>query len=191
MIMVSACHSPAHASEILEQIFERCFLATENTRLIGGAEEPLYLPSADGQPQHRLYYREDYFASALHEVSHWCIAGQERRAQRDFGYWYEPEGRDAETQTAFLQAEARPQAVECYLSLACGYRFQLSLDSFDPENYGAMRNAFAARVAAEASNIRQRGLPPRAALLFDALACEYATGLSSRSLPVVSMEQLL
>ncbi len=42
--------------------------------------------------------RTDFFASALHEISHWCVAGKARREQVDFGYWYCPDGRDAMTQ---------------------------------------------------------------------------------------------
>ena len=37
---------------------------------VGGGSEPVYLPSADPEREpHRIVYREDYFASALHEVA--------------------------------------------------------------------------------------------------------------------------
>ena len=99
-------------SRRLEEVFNRCFLLTENTRLVGGSAEPLYRPAGDGQEQHLLYYREDYFASALHEVAHWCIAGEARRQLVDFGYWYAPEGRDSQQQRAFESVEVKPQALE-------------------------------------------------------------------------------
>ncbi len=50
------------------------------------------------------------FASALHEISHWCIAGKARRELVDFGYWYCPDGRDAMTQSQFEDVEVKPQA---------------------------------------------------------------------------------
>jgi elongation factor P hydroxylase len=78
---------------------------------------------------HLLWYREDYFASALHEVAHWCIAGEQRRQQLDFGYWYAPDGRSPEQQGAFEAVEYKPQALEWFFSLACGYRFRLSADN--------------------------------------------------------------
>ena len=103
----------------LEAVFARCFARTENTRLVGGAAEPLYQPAGKGNGPHSLYFREDYFASALHEVAHWCIAGIERRQRVDFGYWYAPEGRSDDQQRAFESVEVRPQALEWYFSLAC------------------------------------------------------------------------
>jgi elongation factor P hydroxylase len=120
----SACYS----SRRLEILFERCFLEDYHTRLIGGALEPLYRPGR-GTALHQVYYRQDYFASALHEVAHWCIAGQRRRQQEDFGYWYAPDGRDQKTQRSFEQVEVKPQALEWHFSRACGYRFRLSVDN--------------------------------------------------------------
>lgn len=104
-------------SRRLEAAFAACFARDYNTRLLGGADEPVYIPAgedwaAGATAYHRLYYREDYFASALHEVAHWCIAGRERRLRRDFGYWYAPDGRDAARQAAFQRVEVAPQALE-------------------------------------------------------------------------------
>ena len=172
----------------LEQVFDACFAASENTRLLGGFDEPLYLPSGedgDGPPAawHRLCYREDYFASALHEVSHWCIAGPQRRLLRDFGYWYAPDGRNAEQQAAFQSVEVRPQALEWCLSRACGYPFRVSLDNLDGGAAArASERAFRLAVVAEANRMAQRGLPPRARRFFDALALEFDTRLHSAEL---------
>ena len=179
-----------HAPVVLERVFNHCFLDSENTRLIGGASEPLYLPADKDCAENRLYYREDFFASALHEAAHWCIAGRERRGLRDFGYWYEPEGRSIDQQASFLAAEARPQALEWYFSMACGYPFQPSLDSFDPEGYEAMYRTFVGRVVAQAGRLRATGLPLRAGRFFDALAAEFGTGLSTGALPHLTREQL-
>jgi len=81
----------------LESVFNALFLPTYGTRLVGGADEPLYLPAKHGKP-HTIYYRDDYTSSALHECAHWCIAGPERRQLEDYGYWYAPDGRSREQQ---------------------------------------------------------------------------------------------
>ncbi len=39
---------------------------------------------------------------------HWCIAGKARRNRVDFGYWYCPDGRDAQTQSQFEDVEVKP-----------------------------------------------------------------------------------
>ena len=179
-----------HDPVALERVFNHCFLDSESTRLIGGASEPLYLPADKACAENRLYYREDFFASALHEAAHWCIAGRERRGLRDFGYWYEPEGRNGDQQASFLVVEARPQALEWYFSTACGYPFQPSLDSFDPEGYEAMYSTFVGRVVAQTERLRADGLPLRAERFFDALAAEFGTGLSTGALPQLTREQL-
>ena len=90
----------------LEQIFRECFFAEYATIPVGGAPEPLYVPSPEVlRKPHRVVYREDYFASALHEVVHWWIAGAERRKLEDYGDWYRPDGRDPREQAEFERAE--------------------------------------------------------------------------------------
>jgi hypothetical protein len=86
----------------LERVFDDCFSVDYRTILIGGGSEPVYLPSGDlTLKPHRIIYREDFFASALHEVAHWCLAGTRRRLLEDYGYWYRPDGRNREEQEAF------------------------------------------------------------------------------------------
>ena len=68
-------------------------------------------------------------AKSLLEISHWCVAGKERRGLSDFGYWYAPDGRTAAQQQAFERVEVKPQALECLFTLACGRRFQVSQDN--------------------------------------------------------------
>ena len=89
-------------SERLERAFADCFADKLHTRLQGGADEPLYQPALQQGHSHVLHYRADYFASALHEVAHWCIAGTARRRQVDFGYWYAPDGRSGNEQLASI-----------------------------------------------------------------------------------------
>lgn len=166
----------------LEAVFAGCFAGRENTRLLGGAREPLYVPAGEAEGgmaarHHRLFYREDYFASALHEVAHWCIAGAERRLLRDFGYWYAPDGRSPEQQAAFQAVEVAPQALEWWFARACGYPFRVSLDNLaGGEAARRSEAAFKDAVTERANALREHGLPPRARRFFDALAREFATG---------------
>jgi elongation factor P hydroxylase len=169
----------AFDSRVLEDVFNGCFLTTERTRLQGGAAEPLYRPAGGAGELHTLFYREDYFASALHEAAHWCIAGPARRRQVDFGYWYAPEGRDPVQQRAFEAVEIKPQALEWIFSLACGYRFQVSVDNLDATT-GALPDTreFCRALVSEARRRQYGGLPPRAERFFSALASRFGTGVT-------------
>ena len=162
-----------HRSADLEVLFGQCFWARWYTRLDGGGSEPQYLPDTANR-LHRLIYREDFFASALHETAHWCIAGARRRRQVDFGYWYLPDGRDAVAQRAFEAVEARPQALEWVFSVAAGVPFRPSVDNL--AGAGGDGAAFAQAVAGALFRYLEDGLPPRAALFADALGAAYGTG---------------
>jgi len=151
-----------NADEIIE-VFEASFRAT---RLRGGYEEPFYSPASETQPA-TIRFKEDFAASALHEVAHWCIAGRHRRMLPDFGYWYEPE-RDGETQTRFETVEAPPQALEWIFSVAAARSFRVSFDNFDlPAD---RRDAFRRRVHRTVRDRLAAGLPVRAQTFADALA---------------------
>lgn len=160
-----------HDSQDLIQLFERCFAASHNTRLVGGATEPVYLPAAAEQPMHRILFTRDYFRSALHEVAHWCVAGAERRQQLDYGYWYAPDGRSAEQQTAFEQVEVKPQALEWLFCEAAGHRFRVSLDNLSGEATDPA--PFSQRVVAQVQAYLSNGIPERAACYIDALLNHY------------------
>ncbi|MFM7274442.1 MAG: elongation factor P hydroxylase [Gammaproteobacteria bacterium] len=155
-------------------LFDALFLPTENTRLLAGGEEPLYLPAGTAGAPARIVFRHDYVASALHEVAHWCIAGAARRALPDYGYWYAPDGRGPAEQRAFEALEAKPQALEWIFSIACGLPFRPSIDNLD----GAALDArgFGARIAREAAHFSRAGLPARAARFRDALAGRFGGG---------------
>ena len=177
--MSSASPSPASPDaprlRRLEAIFHACFEDEYATTLEGGGDEPLYIASPDpGSAPHRIVYREDYFASALHEIAHWFLAGASRRALDDYGYWYHPDGRSPDQQLAFEQVEARPQALEWILSEACGHAFHLSADNLEG---GAGPSArFAAAVEREKSRLEHDGLPPRAARFVRALRAAWSVG---------------
>jgi len=160
----------------VEAVFSRCFLASANTRLAGGFDEPLYQPAVGKEQNHELRYREDFFASALHEASHWCIAGPVRRQQTDFGYWYAPDGRSASQQRAFENVEYKPQALEWFFSRACGHSFRISVDNLSPcGGDSAPDDAFEGRVLAQARHWCQVGLPADGARFFVALCREFGT----------------
>lgn len=152
----------------LIDIFDRLFVGSCNTRLIAMGDEPVYYPADDVFAYHRLIFRHDYFSSALHEISHWCIAGPQRREQVDFGYWYQPDGRTEAQQQAFEQVEVKPQALEWMLSNAAGHRFRISADNLSG-GIGASE-AFVEAVAQQARHWCDMPMPTRAAQLAEALA---------------------
>lgn len=170
-------HDPAD----LVRLFDATF-AAENTRLlphadawrgaIGFADEPVYVPANSDCPFHRVVFAHGYFASALHEVAHWCLAGTARRQRIDYGYWYEPDDRDAATQAEFERVEARPQAIECAFSRAAGFRFRVSADNLSGIEVDT--GAFERKVMHALMVFERDGFPPRARRFLDALAGFYA-----------------
>jgi len=169
--------APHHAS-VLEQIFAQCFEDRWNTCLYGGADEPYYQPANSIRPTHSLFYREDFFASALHEIAHWCIAGSERRLLPDFGYWYAPEGRSAQEQANFEAAECKPQALEWIFSRACNYPFRPSIDNFQDNGEVPDTRAFRERIVEQVIRWQCAGLPERAMTFFTALSGVYGNTVS-------------
>lgn len=149
-----------HRIEDATALFDGLFADTFRTRLLPGGGEPLYLPANDDCAYHRVIFAHGFFASALHEASHWCIAGSRRRALEDYGYWYLPDGRDARQQHDFEVVEAPPQALELLFSRACGLRFHVSVDNLG--EVAVDRDDFRARVEARAERYEREGLPQRA-----------------------------
>ena len=134
---------------IVVKLFDKLFNKSYRTCLIGGAQEPLYEPAACIDQLHKLFFREDYLSSALHEVAHWCIAGSQRLLKQDFGYWYRPDGRSTNEQRQFEKVEVKPQALEWMFSIACGHQFSISLDNLsgsssssdaNPDGYCAVQS---------------------------------------------------
>ena len=146
-------------------LFNSVFAVSDKTTLIGNAAEPYYQP---GSP-HRIYFRSDYLRSALHEVAHWCVAGRRRRQLPDYGYWYSPDGRDAEQQQAFFVVEARPQAVERYFCEAIGILFSASVDNVGAHIEPQQLRRFEARIQECCDQLERAGLPLRAARFVTAL----------------------
>jgi len=168
-----------HNPDQLIQIFNQLFINPHNTCLARcddhGHDEPIYLPASDDFKRHRILFAHGFFASALHEISHWCIAGEQRRLLVDYGYWYEPDGRSADKQREFEQVEIKPQAIEWILSKACGLAFNISTDNLegDAQAIAAGRALFAENVVKQVKIYLLNGLPERADVLKQALLDYY------------------
>tara|TARA_Y100000296_G_scaffold28836_1_gene33637 strand:- start:837 stop:1505 length:669 start_codon:yes stop_codon:yes gene_type:complete len=142
-----------------------------NTRLVLGDDEPIYIPAGNEKPYHQIVFAHGFFSSALHEIAHWCIAGEKRRLLEDYGYWYCPDGRDAAQQADFEKVEVKPQAIEWAFTEAAGRKFQVSTDNLngaEPDREGFTRN-----VAAQLEAFKTNGFPPRAERFIQALSSEF------------------
>lgn len=153
---------------LIENIFSNCFAENFHTRLVGGAEEPLYLPET-AHSHAEIHYRSDYRRSALHEIAHWCVAGPLRRGLTDYGYWYSSEDRDSTKQAAFFCVEAKPQALESLFCEAAGIAFTVSVDNLSLDIPQSMLEQFENWLRRERIQFQKNGLPKRAALFSQAL----------------------
>ena len=153
----------------LMEAFRGLFHSEYDTLLVSGGEEPIYIPSENNMSA-KIIFREDFFASALHEVAHWCIAGAERRKLLDYGYWYCPDGRTSEEQARFEQVEIKPQALEWIFSKACGYRFRISADNL--EQCQGPSKQFKLKLVQQVWNYCE-SMPMRAVKFTEALAEEF------------------
>lgn len=162
-----------HQYQDLITIFNQCFGEEYNTQLEKGGDEPIYLPADESRPYHAIFFARGFFSSALHECAHWLIAGEKRRLQVDFGYWYEPDGRTKEQQALFQSAEVKPQAMEWILSRAAGCPFRVSIDNLSGEELD--RSTFIHAVHNQVKSYCEQGLAPRAKKFHDALCLFYGT----------------
>ncbi len=162
-----------HNYQDLIQLFEQCFYETYNTRLVKGGDEPFYSPANQERSYHAIYFAHGFYRSALHECSHWFLAGDARRQLEDFGYWYAPDGRDASQQKLFEKVEVKPQAIEWILSVAAGHPFCVSVDNLN----GVVTDSqpFKEAVYAQVQLYASDGLPARAEIFRQALSQFYAT----------------
>lgn len=157
----------------LIHLFNRLFQQAEQTILVGGASEPLYLPKTTETPYHQIFFTYDYYSSALHEIAHWSVAGIERRQLVDYGYWYKPDGRDTNEQQLFEQVEIKPQAIEWIFSVAAGVSFRVSADNIAGNNIAS--DTFKKNIYLQVLTYMQNGLPTRAELFRQALIHFYKT----------------
>lgn len=165
-----------HNYKDLILLFNHLFANSENTELVKGEDEPIYLPASVHNSKHRIIFAHGFYASALHEISHWCIAGPKRRLLEDFGYWYAPDGRNAEQQAEFEHVEVKPQAIEWAFSLAAKKPFQVSVDNLS--GVAGDRFAFQQKVKQQLIQYIKQGFPTRAGLFIDALIAFYQPGFT-------------
>ena len=162
-----------HDPQDLIAIFQSCFLNTHNTVLVRGGDEPIYYPQTQDGKSAQIIFARGYFSSALHEIAHWLVAGDKRRMLEDYGYWYEPDGRDAQKQALFQQVEIKPQAIEWILSKASGYRFRISNDNLSGESLDSEQ--FKDDIYQQVLSYKEKGLPERTLIFQEALSKFYKT----------------
>lgn len=170
----TSCHM-THSSDELIVLFNQCFKHTHSTELVKGNDEPLYQPKSTYNNYHQVIFAHGFFSSALHEIAHWCIAGPQRRLRVDYGYWYQPDGRDQYQQNAFEQVESKPQALEWIFSKATGIRFFISADNLSGPSLNT--TTFKQTIYQETLNYLDKGLPHRAQQFTDQLIQHYQPGL--------------
>lgn len=164
-------------ADVLVELFNNTFL-DDCVRIEPGAKEPIYYPRDEVYAYDRICFTRDYFASALHEVAHWCIAGSFRRTLIDYGYWYRPAGRNSQEQQAFYSVEVKPQALEWIFSVAAGCQFWVSVDNFTSSDSGLdhFTREFQVAVTLQVRKYLYQGLPKRAARFAEVLAGHFQTG---------------
>lgn len=160
-----------HNYQDLIDIFHRDFYQQYNTKLVKGQDEPIYLPANVSCSYHQIVFAHGFFRSALHELAHWSIAGEERQLKEDWGYWYIPDGRNQKQQARFEQVEVKPQAVEWAFSLACNIKFDVSADNLS--GCGSDSEHFKEKVYQQVLHYFQQGFPVKAQLLITALMAFY------------------
>jgi len=169
-----------HKASDLIEIFNHLFSDSENTILEHSPDEPIYLPADSENPKNRILFAHGFFQSAMHEISHWSIAGKERRKLVDFGYWYNPDGRTAEQQAEFEVVEVKPQALEWIYSMAADKKFYISVDNLssdiNPEELNASKERFADKVYQQVLDCFEQGLSDRQQAFVDALVRNYRNG---------------
>ena len=162
-----------HHYQDLISLFDQVFFKQYNTRLIKGGDEPLYAPADENCAFHQIIFAHGYYASAFHEIAHWCQAGEKRRLLEDFGYWYIPDGRNEKQQKKFEQVEVIPQAIEWAFNVAAQRKFHTSADNLN--GYQGDLSGFKAKVYQQVLIFIENGFPPRAQQFIEALTNFYQT----------------
>jgi elongation factor P hydroxylase len=164
---MTPARSKPHRIDDLVTLFNQTFEPIHNTRLVCCESEPIYRPADETHSFHRIVFAHGFYASALHEISHWCIAGQKRRLLEDFGYWYEPDGRTEDRQAEFEKVEIKPQALEWIFSMSANFQFHFSADNLEGNAQPSQR--FVKAVNEQVKNFLTEGLPKDAQLWSDTL----------------------
>ena len=157
-----------HLAKLVEDTFNRSFQDSHNTVLVNKGKEPIYLPCDHENQHNRIIFAHGFWSSALHEVSHWCVAGEKRRRLLDYGYWYQPDGRDDQTQAEFEKVEVKPQALEWIFTKSLGQQFFLSTDNLSGGGASDM-TGFKIKIRDQVKRYLSEGLPLRAKVFSEQL----------------------
>lgn len=167
MTEITIISSEAEKLQRIHAGFSACFQESHGTELKGEFPEPIYRPMV-GNGLAVLGYRENFIRSALHEIAHWCVAGERRRKMEDYGYWYEPDGRGVDQQAAFYRVEVKPQAIEFAFCLVLDIPFDVSCDNVGNAEVGDQEE-FRGRVKCLLKQMSLAGFPPRAQIFLEEL----------------------
>lgn len=159
-----------HDPDDLIRLFNGLFQKSEMTILDYGEGDPIYLAANDEREFNRILFANGFFASALHEISHWCIAGRERRRLNDYGYWYKPDGRSPEENLQFQRVESKSQGLEWIFSSAARKDFFVSPDNLKgrPQDLEDFRKAILKQALMYLGD-----MPPRAQIFLGGMLCLY------------------
>jgi elongation factor P hydroxylase len=163
----------SHLYQDLINLFNLTFSQSMNTVLVKGDNEPIYVPAKIVTDRHQIVFAHGYFASALHEIAHWCIAGKKRRLLEDYGYWYCPDGRNEAQQVEFEKVEVKPQAIEWAFSVAAGKLFRVSTDNLNGAQVDV--EGFHLAVKKQVLNYLELGFPEQATQFIQRLHEFYQT----------------
>jgi elongation factor P hydroxylase len=152
-------------------VFDACFAGPaehpeDRARLVRGGDEPLFLPAGRHRPVAEIVFARSLPQSCLHEAAHWLRASRARRRLVDYGYWYEPDGRDARSQLRFEEHEAEVQALERLLSQTAGIEFSISCDNLTSPEPSA---AFIAAIEDAGRRLMFKGVSSRIHSFLNAL----------------------
>lgn len=174
-------------AESIIYLFNKLFQQSQNTVLVRGRSEPIYLPANSQCRFDQIVFAHGFVASAFHEVAHWCVAGDQRRLLEDYGYWYQPDGRSVGQQAEFERVEVKPQALEWVFSKASNQRFCLSADNLSAGL--SVSQSFKLAIIAQVQEYFELGFPERADLMISAL-CEEFRGGSSLAINAFCLDDL-
>lgn len=164
---------PSFSANEIIVLFNNTFYSNFNTKLVLGGDEPLYQPITPLCQYHQIIFAHGYFSSALHEIAHWLVAGEQRRLEVDYGYWYEPDGRDLQKQAEFEIVEVNPQAIEWAVAVSCGFKFEVSSDNLS--GIVINRLAFKQKVYHQVLRLLENGFSARTQQFLSACQAYYQT----------------
>jgi len=151
-------------------LFNAAFGKEYNVVLKSDSHEPDYIASLDPAIPNVINFANGYCNSALHEIAHWVIAGEKRRKQHDYGYWYAADGRNPEQQKLFQQLEVYPQAIEKAFCEALNKPFRASVDNLNQPVSSSEIEAFEEKIENKKNQLKLQGFPLRAQQFLDALS---------------------